>query len=303
MKCKFCSEELPEQAEICPACGLPVRSNQQNAEDFSGQPVAAAEEPTVKKCKFCSEILSEGAEACPACGLPVRSSQQTAAKFSGQPASVYRAPETIKDTDTVVEVVSNEARYARIEQKSRKTRRIVSLCTVLVVAALVTVFCVFFTGYRTAIRRYVSGRESLSGFRYTAIVPDAFLEHLEETYSMNRKEIRSCLDNYFTFAVSQMEEQLGSSISFAYERKGETIYTDSATLEEYESNIAEAYDTDVDIEKAVLASIRLSMSGDTGSTKDSMTMTLLKEDGGGWFCLEAMEQVEYACEYEGYDLW
>ena len=31
MKCKFCEQELPEGAEKCPNCGIPVRSNQKES--------------------------------------------------------------------------------------------------------------------------------------------------------------------------------------------------------------------------------------------------------------------------------
>ena len=31
MKCKFCEQELPEGAEKCPNCGIPVRSHQKES--------------------------------------------------------------------------------------------------------------------------------------------------------------------------------------------------------------------------------------------------------------------------------
>lgn len=119
---------------------------------------------------------------------------------------------------------------------------------------------------------------------------------------MNRKEIRDCLDGYFAYAKEQMEGDLGSNIEFAYERDQATTYTDEETISEYEAKLSDTYHITLALDTVVLANIRISTTGDQQNITDSVTLTLFKS-GMRWYCMEAMEQVEYACEYEGYDLW
>ena len=119
---------------------------------------------------------------------------------------------------------------------------------------------------------------------------------------MNRKEIRDCLDGYFNYAKEQMVDDLGSNIEFGYERDEETTYTDEETCSEYEQKIADTYSVTVDIDKVVLANVRIVSSGRNQNATDSLTLSLFKS-GSKWYCMDAMEQVDYACQYDGYDLW
>lgn len=252
------------------------------------------------KCKFCEQELPEGAEKCPNCGIPVRSNQTQ--ESSASMKSTYRTPEQIQQSDSAEEIETPEARYERIERTSRRNHWIAAACVLLVLILLVSGYFLFFSGYRAAIRRYVRGRDSMSGTRYCEIVPDSFLSELSNEYSMNRKEIRDCLDGYFNYAKEQMEEDLGSNIEFAYERGEATVYTDEETISEYETTLSEEYHITVSLDEVVLANVRISTTGDKRDMTDSVTLTLLK-NGMKWYCMEAMEQVEYACQYEGYDLW
>ena len=253
------------------------------------------------KCKFCEQELPEGAEKCPNCGIPVRSGQTQASPFAGS-KSTYRTPEQVQQSESAAEVEPPEARYERIERASRRHRWIVLGCVLLVLILLVSGYFLFFSGYRAVIRRYVSGRGSMSGTRYCEIVPDTFLSKLSSQYCMNRKEIRDCLDFYFQYAKEQMEDDLGADIEFAYERDETTAYTDDETLSEYETKLLEQYNVTMSLDKVVLANVRISTTGDNQNITDSVTLTLFKS-GTKWYCMDAMEQVEYACEYDGYDLW
>ncbi len=253
------------------------------------------------KCKFCEQELPEGAEKCPNCGIPVRSSQPQES-FSAGVKSAYRTPEQVQQSDSAAEVEPPEARYERIERTSRQHRWIAICCVLLVLILLVSGYFLFFSGYRAVIRRYVKGRGSMSGTRYCEIVPDSFLSKLSSKYSMNRKEIRDCLDGYFHYAKEQMEEDFGSDIEFAYERDEKDVYTDKETLLEYETKLSDQYDITMSLDKVILANVRISTTGDNNNTTDSITLTLFKS-GTKWYCMDAMEQVEYACEYDGYDLW
>jgi len=252
------------------------------------------------KCKFCEQELPEGAEKCPNCGIPVRSNQTQ--EPSASMKSTYRTPEQVQQSDSAEEIETPEARYERIERTSRRNRWIAVACVLLVLILLVGGYFLFFSGYRAAIRRYVWGRGSMSGTRYCEIVPDSFLSRLSNEYSMNRKEIRDCLDGYFNYAKEQMEEDLGYNIEFAYERDEAMAYTDEETISEYETKLSDEYHITMSLDEIVLANVRISTTGDNRDMTDSVTLTLLKS-GTKWYCMEAMEQVEYACEYKGYDLW
>lgn len=258
------------------------------------------------KCKFCQEELPQGAETCPNCGIPVRSAhQQTAsvpAPDAATEATSYRTSQQIQESQMPEEVDSPETRYERIERTSRRNR-VIAICTTLVLLiGLVSGYIYFFTGYRTAIRRYVDGRATLSGARYSAIVPDAFLSQMTSSYDMNRKEIRNCLDSYFAFAREQMEDDLGTNIRFTYERDTATTYTDAETLATYEEELLSTYSVNMTLDKVVLANVRISTAGNNSNATDSVTLTLFKS-GMKWYCMDAMEQIDYACQYEGYNLW
>ena len=79
-------------------------------------------------------------------------------------------------------------------------------------------------------------------------------------------------------------------------------YTDEETCSEYEQKIADTYSVTVDIDKVVLANVRIVTSGSNQNATDSLTLTLFKS-GSKWYSMDAMEQVDYACQYDGYDLW
>ena len=253
------------------------------------------------KCKFCEQELPEGAEKCPNCGIPVRSNQKESPPI-GAAMTTYRTPEQVKDAEPIADIEPPEVRYERLERTSRRNRWIALCAILLVLILLVSGYFLFFCGYRATIRRYVKGRDSMSGTRYCEIVPDAFLSKMSSKYSMNRKEIRDCLDGYFNYAKEQMADDLGSNIEFGYERDEETTYTDEETCSEYEQKIADTYSVTVDVDKVVLANVRIVTSGSNQNATDSLTLTLFKS-GSKWYCMDAMEQVDYACQYDGYDLW
>lgn len=253
------------------------------------------------KCKFCEQELPEGAEKCPNCGIPVRSNQTQESSAAGV-KSTYRTPEQVQQSDSAADVEPPEARYERMERVSRRNRWIAICCILLVLILLVGGYFLFFSGYRATIRRYVKGRGTMSGTRYCEIVPESFLSKLSSQYSMNRKEIRDCLDGYFNYAKEQMEDDLGTNIEFAYERDEAMAYADEETISEYETKLSDEYGITMSLDEVVLANVRISTAGDSRNITDSVTLTLFKS-GTRWYCLDAMEQVEYACEYEGYDLW
>ena len=94
----------------------------------------------------------------------------------------------------------------------------------------------------------------------------------------------------------ELEKVLG--IKVALERDVHMLYF----WDKYEQKIADTYSVTVDIDKVVLANVRIVTSGSNQNATDSLTLTLFKS-GSKWYCMDAMEQVDYACQYDGYDLW
>ena len=50
MKCKFCEQELPEGAEKCPNCGIPVRSNQKESPPIGAAMTTYRTPEQVERC-------------------------------------------------------------------------------------------------------------------------------------------------------------------------------------------------------------------------------------------------------------
>lgn len=185
---------------------------------------------------------------------------------------------------------------------SRRHRWVVLGCMLLVLILLVSGYFLFFSGYRAVIRRYVSGRGSMSGTRYCEIVPDTFLSKLSSKYSMNRKE--TGLSGRL-FPICQRADGrtiLVPILNSPMNGMRRLHIRMMKPFPEYETKLSEQYNVTMSLDKVVLANVRISTTGDNRNITDSITLTLFKS-GTKWYCMDAMEQVEYACEYDGYDLW
>ena len=65
-----------------------------------------------------------------------------------------------------------------------------------------------------------------------------------------------------------------------------------------EDSLKTAYNITVDIKKAVTVQFDVNDGGDKRKEKAHFVQI-----GAGWYCMEAMEQISYICEYDGYNQW
>lgn len=246
-------------------------------------------------CKKCGCLLSDDATICKECGQKI--SSEDSKKFS----SSYLSEGTSSSISASLEDPT-EKKYADMERKSRMIRRIVLIVIAVVILIFILVYFLLFAGYKTPLRRYITGRESSGGSRYSKIVPNEFLDKIEEDYGMSRPEIRKCLDSYFNTAKSKIEEDYGAGLNFSYEVKSNSEITNENNIQQLEDEFLDKYDVKVDISKASTVNIVLKTEGSEKSTTEQNTLTFVKI-GMKWYCMDAMEIINYACEYSGYNLW
>ena len=246
MKCEHCGYEAPERAVICPECG-----------EILPRPKKPAAEEQAKK------------EPSP-----------TAEKFS---MPFLSAPADLEKADGIVAEDPEELRRAAQEKKFRRTRRIVAAAVAFVLILLAVVYYVFFWGYKLAVFRYVKGVDYSSGSMYTALVPDAYMDYLESTYSTTRREVKSMMSNYFDY----WNESYGTEGRMSYDIGHVQHISDADELAALEDELHTSYDITVEISKAVEASEKA---------------TFVKI-GSRWCCMKAMEDMDYVCQNDGYNVW
>ncbi len=256
MKCEHCGYEAPERAVICPECG---------------------------------EILPRPAQKEPEAG----SEKKTAAPAADSFSMPFLTAETA-ETDAASAEDPEELRRQKQEKTIRLRRRIIAAAVAAVLVLAAVLYYIFFWGYKLAVYRYVKGVDHSSGSMYTALVPDAYMDYLESTYSTTRREVKSMMHDYFTY----WNENYGTEGRMSYKMHDVTIQTDADALAALEDELKTSYGIQVEIKKAAEVQITIN----DGGTKASEKATFVKI-GSRWCCMQAMEDMDYVCQNDGYNVW
>lgn len=253
------------------------------------------------KCEHCGYEAPERAVICPECGeiLPRKQQEETAPeKTAGQEPVTFSMPFLSscgeEKTDGIATQDPTEQKRQAQEKHIRLVRRIVSLCVLAVLILCVILYQVFLGGYKLAAYRYVKGVDRSSGSMYVSLVPDAYMDYLENNYDTTRRDVKEMLHDYFTY----WNENYGTEGGMSYEILSSQEITDATELSELAQELNTSYGISVEIKKAVTAKISIH----DGGTKASENATFVKI-GSRWCCMEAMEDIDYVCQYDGYNAW
>jgi hypothetical protein len=252
------------------------------------------------KCEHCGYEAPERAVICPECGeiLPKPEKQEeTATKAATVPdtfATPFLAAPGGGKTDGIATEDPTLQEIAAKEKKHTRNRRIVAICIAVVLILGIVLYQLFLGGYKKAVFCYVKGVDYSSGSMYVSLVPDAFMDYLETTYETTRREVKTNLGNYFV----SWNENYGTEGRMSYEIRSTNKVTDESKLAELEDELNTDYGIVVTIKKAVDVKITI----DDGGTKATEVATFVKI-GTQWCCMEAMEDIDYVCEYSGYGAW
>lgn len=238
--------------------------------------------------------MPAGALLCPECGaeIPRKKKTQTRKGMDSFSMPFLSAPPPSEEepgTDIDPEASQREAEIRR----NKRVRRVVAGSVALVLAAAITLYIVFFGGYKLAVFRYVKGADYASGRMYLALVPDTFLDYLEDTYSTTKRAVRDMISDYWVY----WNENYGTEGRMSYDITSR-VTCSADTIASIESELEEDYGIRVQISKGVVVNLSI----DDGGSKQREQATLIKI-GMKWCCVEAMEQIDYICEYDGYDVW
>ncbi len=250
------------------------------------------------KCEHCGYEAPERAVICPECGeiLPRPVSEPEQAQSAEIPDNFsmpfLHAP--VEETGTHGGTVDPNQLVAQKEIKRNVRRRLTITAVVAgILAILLVLYAVFFSGYKLAAYRYIKGADYESGSMYIALVPDAFMDYLESTYETTRRDIKETVSSYWAY----WNENYGNEGSMSYDITSHYSLSESS-LEELEEEIMEDYGIRVSITKAV----KVNFSVDDGGNKQSEQGTFVKI-GMKWCCIEAMDTIDYACYYAGSGGW
>ena len=185
-------------------------------------------------------------------------------------------------------------RRQKQEKTTRLTRRIVAAAVAAAVVLAAVLYYVFFGGYKLAVYRYVKGVDRESGSMYVALVPDAYMDYLETTYSTTRREVKSMMQDYFKY----WNKNYGTDGRMSYDIGKTEEITDADEISALESELKTDYNITVEIKKAVTVSVNI----DDGGTKASEQATFVKI-GNRWCCMKSMEDIDFVCQNDGYNVW
>lgn len=255
------------------------------------------------KCEHCGYDAPERAVICPECGeiLPRETEKKATAKHSEKSeiplmnsyAMPFLSAESTGNTDQTTEDPHEMQVLAR-EKRSRLMRRLVGGGVAVILIVAVILYSVFLGGYKLAAYRYIKGVDRSSGSMYVALVPDAYMDYLESTYDTTRREVKQMVKDYFT----SWNSNYGTEGGMSYEFTSKNVITDEDDLDELEEELKTSYGISVEIKKAVSVKIAL----DDGGQSAAESARLVKI-GQRWCCMEAMEQINYICENDGYNEW
>ena len=183
--------------------------------------------------------------------------------------------------------------HPRLSPSSLSAEKIPMRCRATPFRAAV-LYYVFFGGYKLAVYRYVKGVDRESGSMYVALVPDAYMDYLETTYSTTRREVKSMMQDYFKY----WNKNYGTDGRMSYDIGKTEEITDADEISALESELKTDYNITVEIKKAVTVSVNI----DDGGTKASEQATFVKI-GNRWCCMKAMEDIDFVCQNDGYNVW
>lgn len=255
MKCKHCGYEIPERAVICPECGEIVPREKQDAAEKKT-------ENTTVPDSFSMPFLSA-------------------------------TPESAEQSENAAVQDPVEIQRQQREKRTKLRRRITGISILSVLVLVVILYCVLLGGYKLAVFRYVKGVDYASGSMYTALVPDTYIDHLEDTYDFTRREVKEMMGDYFTSWNQNYGNpgKMSYQINSAAEMEGEE-------LAELEQELKSLYDISVEIKKGVTVKLTIN----DGGQKAAESAVFIKI-GQRWYCMEAMEDIDYVCQYDGYGQW
>ena len=237
------------------------------------------------KCEHCGYDAPERAVICPECGeilpRPKKAEEEETEKAAVQKKTApdadsfsmpfLSAPADLEKADGIAAEDPEVLRRQKQEKTTRLTRRIVA-----------------------AVYRYVKGVDRESGSMYVALVPDAYMDYLETTYSTTRREVKSMMQDYFKY----WNKNYGTDGRMSYDIGKTEEITDADEISALESELKTDYNITVEIKKAVTVSVNI----DDGGTKASEQATFVKI-GNRWCCMKAMEDIDFVCQNDGYNVW
>ncbi len=283
--CKNCGAELSDKAIICTECGE-VQSNSDNTssdDGFFSMPYLSAAAPAVSNKSSKSNKNDSSTE-----------------DEKSSPAS----SKSVSKDDIINDKLTDplERAFAK-RDKRNKLIRIIAIVTACIIVISVGAYFIFRSkGYHRTLDNYIDGRTSSGGTKYLSIVPELYLINAESLYNMRRPDIKSNTGNYLQYVENQLQADYGNNLSLTYKITSERTVEDKNSLETIENTITSTYSTDINISEAAYVNIRLTTKGSVTQSSENMSLTFYKYDGD-WYCLDAMEVIQFACENAGYNLW
>lgn len=249
------------------------------------------------KCEHCGSDVPERAVICPECGEILPREKKTEPEAASREASLPNAfsmPFLSASSSSAQAAAAEDPREVQFRAREKRTRQIrlcVSLGIVVLLALAVTLYTVFLGGYKLAAFRFVKGIDKASGSMYVALVPDPYMDYLENTYDTTRREVKEMVHDYYV----NWNENYGTEGSMSYDILNASEITDTEALEQ---TLKTSYGISVEIKKAVSATLSI----DDGGTKGKQKVTFVKI-GHRWCVMEAMEEIDYVCKNDGYNAW
>ncbi|MCD7958594.1 MAG: hypothetical protein LUF89_03530 [Ruminococcus sp.] len=249
------------------------------------------------KCENCGYDAPERAIICPECGEPMprqknEEQHQSSEILDNFSMPYLQAPAADSGTNGGAIDPKETAQAKEIKHNLHK-RWIIYGSILAVIAVLVIIYGIFFSGYKWAVFRYVKGADYSSGSLYLSLVPDEFVDYLETTYSTTRRDVKNMVSDYWVY----WNENEGMEGSMSYDIQKHYSLGDTS-IAELEEELMTNYNVDVDISKAESVTLVI----DDGGLKSTEEATFFKV-GLRWYCLEALDGIDEICEYDGYDVW
>lgn len=250
------------------------------------------------KCEKCGCEAPERAVICPECGeiLPRPSAEKTDAAHTQETIpDGFSIPYLSASADTAAGSAEDPHKISAEQQIKRniRKRRIVFSSVAVVVILAVVLYIVFLGGYKLAAFRYIKGVDYSSGSMYLALVPDSYMDYLETTYETTRRDVKESVSDYFV----SWNKNYGNEGRMSYDiTKKQSLNV--SEIEELEDELKQSYNITVEISKAVAVNFSVNDGGERASEKATFVKI-----GAKWCCMEAMEQIDYVCQYDGYGQW
>ena len=212
MKCEHCGYDAPERAVICPECG-----------EILPRPKKAEEEETEK-----AAVQKKTAPDADSFSMP----------FLSAPADLEKADGIAAEDPEVLRRQKQEKDHPSDTPHRGGSRGSGGGPGGGAVLRL-------FGGYKLAVYRYVKGVDRESGSMYVALVPDAYMDYLETTYSTTRREVKSMMQDYFKY----WNKNYGTDGRMSYDIGKTEEITDADEISALESELKTDYNITVEIKK------------------------------------------------------